>query len=487
MLEAKILIFEQIKELYLKGEFFKEIYELYALGVSGAFYIHEKFLFKDKRLCVPKSSIRELLIKEAHKGGLKGNFGEHKTYKALVIFIISMIHAMYVSVLSLKSNPIVLYTSSHSYYVLDRCLNLPKYKIGKDYIFVVVDHFSKMTHFIPCHKSDDAYHVANLFFKEVVRLHGLPKTIALYRDSKFLRHFWTTLWNKLGTKLLFSTTCHPQTNRQTKVTNRTLSQLLKCFVGKSLKTWEYWLPHIEFSYNQVVNSTTSHMSFELVYGFNPLTPLDVLPLLYYAIKVNKGKFQKVFKEGDLVWVHLRKERFPTLRKSKLLLRGDGPFKVFEKNNNNAYILEMPHTYKGSRTSYVFDASSFLGNPYLNLRWSRPEEFATQRPTKEGPKSWTKIYKERPNRVNVEVATSHGLLMLNTAVSETKSSMTLSHLSKSESALSRDRVGYSSIEFVSDPSLPRASRHSTHLAAEVPLKETRYEVETNPMNAASLRI
>jgi len=43
--------------------------------------------------------------------------------------------------------------------------------------------------------------------------------------------------------------------------------------------WENLIPHIEFAYNQVVNSTTSHTPFEVVYGFNPLTPFDLLPIL----------------------------------------------------------------------------------------------------------------------------------------------------------------------------------------------------------------
>ncbi|KAL5844505.1 hypothetical protein ACOSQ3_010558 [Xanthoceras sorbifolium] len=112
-------------------------------------------------------------------------------------------------------------------------------------------------------------------FKEVVRLYGLPKSIVSDRDVKFMGHFWRTLWRKMGTELKYSSTCHPQTDGQTEVVNRSLGNLLRCFVGKYVKSWDSVLPQAEFAYNNSVNRSTP---FEAVYGLKPQTVFDLVPL-----------------------------------------------------------------------------------------------------------------------------------------------------------------------------------------------------------------
>ncbi|KAG7536936.1 Integrase catalytic core [Arabidopsis suecica] len=404
-MEARVMGFEHIKDLYKDDPDFKEAYEACGKGAYGSYYLHDGFLFRDKRLCVPQGSLRELLLREAHGGGLMGHFGVDKTL-AVVVDHFFWPH-LKKDVEKHCSRCVICHRAKsrlhpHGLYLplpipnapwvdisMDFVLGLPKIR-HKDSVFVVVDRFSKMAHFIPCDKTNDATQIADLFFKEVVRLHGIPRTIVSDRDSKFLGHFWRTLWRKLGTKLLFSTTCHPQTDGQTEVVNRTLSTLLRVTLGRNLKTWLDCLPFIEFAYNHATHSATKMSPFEVVYGFNPLTPLDLSPIPQaeqinldglnkgefvkklhekvrdnilkkteeYKKRADKGRKKLVFEPGEWVWLHMRPERFPNQRSSKLSPRGDGPFKVLEKINDNAYRLELPSEFNMSHSFNVADLSPF---------------------------------------------------------------------------------------------------------------------------------
>jgi len=209
------------------------------------------------------------------------------------------------------------------------------------------------------------------------------------------------LWGKVGTKLLFSTTCHPQIDGQTEVVNKTLSSLLRAVIKKNIKNWEECLPHVEFAYNRVVHSTTQNSTFEVVYSFNPLTPFDLLPLpnipdfkhkdaqakveyvkrLHeqekaqttkmnegYAKQANKNRKEVLLEPSDWLWVHMRKDRFPKQRKSKLQPREDGPFQVQKRINENAYKIDIPGEYGVSSSFNVADLTLFVaGDASEHLR------------------------------------------------------------------------------------------------------------------------
>jgi hypothetical protein len=132
--------------------------------------------------------------------------------------------------------------------------------------------------------------------------------------------------------------------------------------------------------------------FEIVYGLLPRAPMDLMPLpsskkvnfdakqcaefilklhettkqniermnVKYKLAGDKGRMQLMFEPRDLVWLHLRKERFPDLRKSKLMARADGPFKVLEKINDNAYKLDLPVNFEVSPTFNIADLKPYFG-------------------------------------------------------------------------------------------------------------------------------
>lgn len=362
-------------------------------------------MFKENRLCIPRHAIRELLVREAHGGGLAGHFGITKTLEILkehfhwpkmlgdVQKVISKCVTCHMAKSSFKPGAYTPLPTPNGPWMdvsMDFIVALPRTQRGKDAIMVVVDRFSKMAHFVACHKTDNASNVADLYFREIVRLHGVPKTIVSDRDSKFLSYFWNTLWRKLGTKLLFSTSHHPQTDGQTEVTNRTLGTLLRGLVNKTQKDWDLKLAHAEFAYNRSPTYATNHSPFEVVYGVNPYLPLDLMAMpkeelvhpdaeaklksmmkLHEQVRerikaVNevykqrsKNNKPKLFNEGDLVWVHLRKERFPSKRKNKLMPRADGPFKVISKINDNAYKIDLPGEYGVHATFNIGDLSPYL--------------------------------------------------------------------------------------------------------------------------------
>ena len=213
-LNAKLLGFEYVKELYANDDDFANVYEACEKTTFGKFYRLDEYLFRDNRFYVPNSSMRELLVHEAHGGGLMCHFGVRKTLDVLhehffgqkMKHYIERVYARCITSRQAKSRvlphglytPLPIPSAPWVDISLDFVLGLPRSRKGRDPIFVVVDRFSKMAYFISCHKTNDATHVADLFFRKIVRLHGVLRSIVSNRDVKFLSYFWKVLWGKVG-------------------------------------------------------------------------------------------------------------------------------------------------------------------------------------------------------------------------------------------------------------------------------------------------
>ena len=152
-----------------------------------------------------------------------------------------------------------------------------------------------------------------------------------------------------------------------------MGNLLRCFVRDKPKEWENVLPIAEFAYNSSANRTTQHSPFKIVYGMQLASVLDLssLPLpkkehpkaiklvdfiqqlhvdikkkieannAKYKAQVDKKKRQVIFKEGDLVWMILTKERNPARPNTKLQQKKIGHCPILHKINDNAYQVKLP--------------------------------------------------------------------------------------------------------------------------------------------------
>nr|GEW73440.1 RNA-directed DNA polymerase [Tanacetum cinerariifolium] len=169
------------------------------------------------------------IILEGHAGGLAGHFGHDKT--------LALLHEQfYWPKMERDVNRLLeRCRTCHIAKTYSSNAGLPHTQRAKDSVMVVADRFSKMAHFVPCSKMFDASQVARLYFAEIVKLHGVPKTLTSDQDVKFVSHFWRTLWTRLGSKLQFSSSHHPQTDGQTEIVNRSLGNLLRSLIRDNAK------------------------------------------------------------------------------------------------------------------------------------------------------------------------------------------------------------------------------------------------------------
>ena len=272
---------------------------------------------------------------------------------------------------------------------------------GFSVIMVVVDRLTKYAHFLPLKADYSSKSVAETFMNNIVKLHGIPKSIVSDRDRVFTSSFWQNLFKLQGTTLAMSSAYHPQTDGQSEILNKCLEMYLRCFTYENPKGWVKALPWSEFWYNTAFHTSLGLTPFKALYGREPptltrqpCTTLDPVELreqlinrdnLLAKLKNNLARAQQVMKTqadkkrqevsmkvGDHVLVKLQpyRQHSAVLRKNqKLAMKYFGPFKIIAKIGTVAYKLELPDTARIHPVFHVSQLKLFKGNssePYLPL-------------------------------------------------------------------------------------------------------------------------
>ncbi|KAE8676344.1 putative CCCH-type zinc finger family protein [Hibiscus syriacus] len=233
-MSTKVAGFETFTDMYAADPSFGRIFQEVTEGHRHDFVLHNGYLFRGLQLCIPDCSLRQQIISELHN---EGHFGRDKTlalissefyWPKLTSDVAHYVDRCYVCQRSkgVLTNaglytPLPVPEAPWFDVSMDFVLGLPRTQRASDSIFVVVDRFSKMAHFVAAER--------------LWMLTGLPISIS--------RRLYVYMLN-------FSSAYHPQTDGQTEVVNRSLGNLLRCLARTKPKQWDLALPQAEFSYNR---------------------------------------------------------------------------------------------------------------------------------------------------------------------------------------------------------------------------------------------
>jgi transposase InsO family protein len=157
---------------------------------------------------------------------------------------------------------------------MDVIVGLPLAARKKDSIWVIVDRFTKTAHFIAVHTTYSVQQYVELYMDQIVHLHGIAKTISSGRGTQFVASFLEQLHECLGTKLIRSSSYHPQTDSQTERINQILEDMLRASILHFDKSWDKCLSLAEFSYNNSYQASLKMAPFDALYGRRCRTPLN---------------------------------------------------------------------------------------------------------------------------------------------------------------------------------------------------------------------
>jgi len=246
--------------------------------------------FRD-RVCIPDDAeVKRLILEEGHKSRLSLHPGMTKMYqdlketfwwqgmkKDVAQFVSACLtcqkakveHQRPGGILQSLEVPIWKWNNIS----MDFVTHLPRTFREHDTIWLIVDRLTKSAHFLVMNLRMSMAKQAQLYIKEIVRLHGVPSSIVSDRDSRFTSRFWQTLQSAIGSKLTMSSAYHPRTNGQSERTIQSLEDLLRTCILDHLGAWDEVLPLIEFTYNNSFHASIGMAPYETLYGRRCRTPL----------------------------------------------------------------------------------------------------------------------------------------------------------------------------------------------------------------------
>jgi len=260
-------------------------------GTDSEYSVRDGLLYYQGRICVPDvPEIRKKILDEAHNSKFALHPGSTKMYhnvkdtywwfgmkRHIAEYIARCVKCQQIKVEHqkpgglLQSLPIPEWKWEHI--TMDFVSGLPKTVKGSDSIWVIVDRLTKTAHFLATKKTQSLQRLAELYIREIVRLHGVPVSIVSDRDPRFVSRFWKGLQQAMGTELSLSTAYHPETDGQSERTIQTLEDLLRFCVIDFEGSWEDQLPLVEFTYNNSYQASIGMAPYEALYGRKCRSPL----------------------------------------------------------------------------------------------------------------------------------------------------------------------------------------------------------------------
>jgi predicted aspartyl protease len=426
-------LYSTIANQYEKDNYWKSIKEKlqekestyckrYTITDQGIIITQEE----EPRICLPNNQeILLLVMKMAHDNF--GHFGVDKTYKLVTKYYYWQNAWKFIknyvrtcdSCQKVKGenskakgllNPLQVPQGRWESISMDFIVKLPVTKSGFDSITTYVDRFTKRIHLVACKETETAEDTAQRFFKEIVRIHGLPKSIVSDRDTKFTSLFWQSLMKQMKVELNMSSGMHPQTDGQSEVANKIVEEVLRHYVSYEQDNWDEHLAFIEFTYNSTQNKTIGMSPFMADTGkeannvfenmksysktsiesINSLVEkLDIINSKvtnsirqaqdnqkYYA---DKERSSYEFKVGDLVLLrkdHINMDYMKQVKTRKLVAKFVGPFKIMEQIGTVSYKLQLPEK---SRVHPVFHISALkkYNESQDKRKFERPESILVE--------------------------------------------------------------------------------------------------------------